>query len=239
LLESRGRSTNGPCQDGRDVVGLDDGVGEFFRHARALGDDRRGALGEFAPDDLDQVVVGEQRRELQHRGGDGEFGVARELFDEVRRRVGDVLQGLGDHAAHARGGVLGEHLQRLHDALACGVLFAGLEVGQDTLDLAREARAHVHARIAGELHVGLPGQGRIVGERLAHLRRDVVGEVIEQLGAQIGALGHIRPDVDVRVVQHAFGGFVFGRVHGGAINGWADGRAGRAGRRRRCLCLCV
>ncbi len=99
---------------------LDQGRGHRLGQADAGGD---GDLPHRAgvADDLDQVFVGEHRREAEHRGGD-RLHVARQLQGHVARHQGRSLQGHRQGAAHQFGGVCRHHPQ---DFVGDGAVLVG------------------------------------------------------------------------------------------------------------------
>src|SRR3546814_2742873 len=86
----------------------------LFRSA-AAGDRAEPAGKARRGDNLQQVFIAEERRELEHRTGDDILSIARELPDHRRRRPGNRLQRLGEDLAYPGGPVPGQQFQRLLD----------------------------------------------------------------------------------------------------------------------------
>jgi hypothetical protein len=181
------------------VVDRGDGVGDLAGDARALRDRGDCAGDRRAGDDLDQVVVGEQRRAAQHRLGHHQLDVFRQPADHVGGRVSDVLQGLGKDLAHAHRGVAAEGRHQVEDAFARLALLVFRQVRQQRRDLARKVGAHRLVGVAHQQQVGLRRRVGIRGDFAPHRRRRVARQIIEDLGPRLVAARERLAHLDVGI----------------------------------------
>ena len=114
LLPDLGGGIGKKLSDRVLVKGVGDGVGDGAGHVGPPGNGRYGAADAAAFDDLEQVVVAQQRREFENRGADRLFHVAGQTLDDVVRHLGHVLQSLGQRLAHPGKLILGEDFKRFH-----------------------------------------------------------------------------------------------------------------------------
>ena len=198
----------GVFQERRDrafVLGRDDRVGHLLAHALAARNGAQLARGVTALDNFQEVLVAEQRRELEHRASDHLLGVAGQALDDVARRRGHVLEGLGHDLAHARRLILGQGFDHLDQVLMRLGLCVGVEFGQEIPDLVGEMVAHRLVVVARQDEVGLARRLEVGGDPATHLGRIVLGQEIEDFRPQVLALGQARAHLRIVVSRQALG----------------------------------
>ena len=164
VLAQRGTLVSNQMGDGSFIAGVDQGVGHGLGNARALGD-RNLLCGLAAAHDLDQVVVGQNLRELEHRQGDA-IDVAGQGERHVVGQFRGRLEVGRERLAHQNLGVLD---QGAEDVL-----------GDSTLGIAQRGGIELGRDLGGGSRPG-PRRG------IAHQMRDVgLGQVFRS-----GFLGHL------------------------------------------------
>ena len=216
FLADLGAGVGKKVGDGFNVVGGGDRFGDALVDLGTPRDGGQAPLRGTASDELQQVLVRQHRRELEHRTGDRELGVQGQPLDDIGWRVGHVLQGLGQNLAHPRDLVAGQDLQRLVGRVAEGVARVGIELGHHLGDLLGQVRAHGLMGVACQFQVGLARRGGVGGRRLTHLDRRVFGKEIEDLGPKVLARGQGPAHLGVLVTGEAFGLFIGEGVGDGA-----------------------
>jgi hypothetical protein len=144
-------------------------------------------------DDLAQVVVGQQRRELQHRRRDDHLDVERQLLDQMMRHVDGRLQRLRQCRADASQLVLRQQLQSLDGQFTRFAGFVFGQVRQQARHLCGQTMTHFLGLIIGQQQMRLRRGRLVVGDGTAYLFCLVDSEIIEDFRLRIRAGGELQP----------------------------------------------
>ena len=188
FLANLGAGIGEKLGDGGNIIGGDDGVGDPGGDLLTARDRGQPAVDRQALDDFQQILVGQQRRELKNGLGHGRLGVHGEALDHPRWRGGNVLQCLGQYLAHLRQLVAGENLQHLVGDLLKAVVLVLAQLRRQPGDLESQIRANPVVAVMGQQKIGPSRCVGVDGDSAADLGRFVLRQVVENLAADIFAI---------------------------------------------------
>ncbi len=163
------------------------------------------ALWARAGDDLQKIVVGQQRRIFEDRRGHGLFRIAGERLDDGFGHAIEPLDLFGKDRAHARQLVGCQALQRFQRQLADPIAFGLQKIGQQAADIVRQLAAYLGIDVVGQETIGFRWRRRIGRHQTARSIGTMLGQIIEHLRLDIGAAGEFLLGTALMGFQHRAG----------------------------------
>ena len=180
------------------VVGPDDRVGHRAHQAFPPRDGLQLSSDAAVVDDVEQVLLGEERRKLEDGAGNDLLHVTRQALNDRGRRVHHILERVGHYPAHQRGLITRQDLQGFENVALRPSLFVLRELRGQSGDLGGQLAPHGFVVVAGQ-DQGRLGRGPIVGGQApAHFHRFVLGQIIEDLRFDVVAVR--QPGAHLRIV---------------------------------------